>query len=66
MTPVVKFFLEVDLPETPDAHFEVGRILTHWGEAMADLGELMPGDKQEIHDSNSNRVGSWSVEAMTE
>jgi hypothetical protein len=66
MTPVVKFFLEVDLPETPDAHLEVGHRLAPVGEDAADLGELMPGDKQEIHDSNSNRVGSWSVEAVTE
>jgi hypothetical protein len=62
----MKFYLEVDVPETDDAHLEVARILRDEGEAMVDLGELMPGDKQDVYDSDNNRVGSWSVDAVTE
>jgi hypothetical protein len=62
----MKFYLEVDVPETEDAHLEVGRILREEGETMVDLGELVPGDKQDVYDSDNNRVGSWSVDAVTE
>lgn len=62
----MKFYLEVDVPETDDAHLEVARILRDEGEAMVDLGELVPGDKQDVYDSDNNRVGSWSVDAVTE
>jgi hypothetical protein len=62
----MKFYLEVDVPETDDAHLEVARILRDEGEAMVDLGELVPGDKQDVYDSDNNRVGSWSVDAITE
>jgi hypothetical protein len=62
----MKFYLEVDVPETEDAHLEVGRILRTEGETMVDLGELVPGDKQDVYDSDNNRVGSWSVDAVTE
>ena len=62
----MKFYLEVDVPETTDAHLEVSRILRLEGEAMVDLGELVPGDKQDVYDTDHNRVGSWSVDAVTE
>jgi hypothetical protein len=62
----MKFYLEVDVPETDDAHLEVARILRDEGEAMVELGDLMPGDKQDVYDSDNNRVGSWSVDAVTE
>jgi hypothetical protein len=62
----MKFYLEVDVPETEDAHLEVGRILREEGETMVDLGELVPGDKQDVYDADNNRVGSWSVDAVTE
>jgi hypothetical protein len=62
----MKFYLEVDVPETDDAHLEVARILRDEGEAMVDLGELVPGDKQDVYDTDNNRVGSWSVDAVTE
>lgn len=62
----MKFYLEVDVPETEDAHLEVGRILREEGETMVDLGELVPGDKQDVYDADHNRVGSWSVDAVTE
>ena len=62
----MKFTLEVDLPDAADAHEQLGRILRYWGGAMKDLGELAPGDKQDVYDSDYNRVGSWSVEAATE
>lgn len=62
----MKFYLEVDVPETEDAHLEVGRILREEGETMVDLGELVPGDKQDVYDTDNNRVGSWSVDAVTE
>ena len=62
----MKFYLEVDVSETTDAHLEVSRILRSEGEAMVDLGELVPGDKQDVYDTDHNRVGSWSVDAVTE
>jgi hypothetical protein len=62
----MKFYLEVDVPETDDAHLEVARILRDEGEAMVEIGDLMPGDKQDVYDSDNNRVGSWSVDAVTE
>ncbi|KAA0094009.1 hypothetical protein CIW49_25120 [Mycolicibacterium sp. P1-18] len=62
----MKFYLEVDVPETEDAHLKVARILRDEGEAMVDLGELVPGDKQDVYDTANNRVGSWSVDAVTE
>jgi hypothetical protein len=62
----MKFYLEVDVPEDDDAHLEVGRILRDEGEAMIDLGELVPGDKQELYDADNSRVGSWSVDASAD
>ncbi|BBY30137.1 hypothetical protein [Mycolicibacterium sediminis] len=62
----MKFSLEVDLPETPDAHAELGRLLRGWGDEITDLGELVPGDKQDVYDTEYNRIGSWSVDAVAE
>lgn len=62
----MKFFLEVDLPETPDAHTELGRLLHGWADEIADLGELVPGDKQDVYDAEHTRIGSWSVDAVAE
>jgi hypothetical protein len=62
----VRFVLDVNLPETDDAAAELGRILRYWGGAMKDLGELAPGDKQDIYDSAYQRVGSWTVSAEAE
>ncbi|OFJ53641.1 hypothetical protein [Mycolicibacterium grossiae] len=62
----MKYTLEVDLPETEDAHVELGRMLRQWGDEITELGELVPGDKQDVYDAEYNRVGSWSVQAVTE
>jgi hypothetical protein len=62
----VKFVLEVNLPDDTDVNGELGQILRDCAEAMADLTELEPGDKQEIHDSHAARVGSWHVTADAE
>ncbi|BBY15962.1 hypothetical protein MLIT_15540 [Mycolicibacterium litorale] len=65
-SPLVKFVLEVNLPDDADVNGEVSRILRYWGGAMKDLTELEPGDKQDIYDSNYARVGSWHVTADAE
>jgi hypothetical protein len=62
----VRFVLDVNLPDTADVRRELGRILRYWGGAMKDLDDLEPGDKQDIYDSDYNRVGSWSVSADSE
>lgn len=62
----VRFVLDVHLPDDADACAEVGRILRYWGEAMEDLDDLEPGDKQDVYDSAYNRIGSWTVSADTE
>jgi hypothetical protein len=59
----VRFVLDVNLPETPEAAAELGRILRYWGGAMDDLAEVGPGDKQDIYDSAYNRIGAWWVSA---
>jgi hypothetical protein len=59
----VRFVLDVHLPDDADSCAEVGRILRYWGGAMKDLDDLEPGDKQDVYDSEYNRVGSWSVAA---
>jgi len=55
--------MDIDLPDTGEARDELARILRYWAGAMKDLGDLEPGDKQEIFDSAYNRVGSWTVAA---
>lgn len=57
----MKFVLEVNLPDDTDVNAELGRILCECGEEIGDLTELEPGDKQEIFDAQSARVGSWHV-----
>lgn len=58
---IVKFVLEVNLPDTADARRELGRVLRYWGGAMKQMDDLAPGDTQDIYDSSYNRVGSWTI-----
>lgn len=62
----VRFVLEVNLPDDADVNAELGRILHNCADEILDLTELEPGDKQEILDSTSARVGDWSVAADAE
>ena len=62
----MRFVLDVNLPDDSDVRAELGRILRYWGGAMNDFDALEPGDKQDIHDSAYNRVGSWTVSADAE
>ncbi|MBO0676021.1 hypothetical protein JRC04_00940 [Mycolicibacterium sp. S2-37] len=62
----MKFVLEVNLPDDSDVNAELSRILRDCGDEIADLTELEPGDKQEILDSHSARVGHWHVAADAE
>jgi hypothetical protein len=59
----VKFTLEVNLAGMADPCNELGRILRYWGGAMKQMDGLAPGDQQDIYDSASAKVGSWTVTA---
>ncbi|KUI27494.1 hypothetical protein AU195_19940 [Mycobacterium sp. IS-1496] len=62
----MKFVLEVNLPDDADVNGELGRILTGLADEIKDLTELEPGDKQDLYDSTSARVGDWHVTADAE
>lgn len=62
----VKFVLEVNVADDSDVNGEISRVLRDCGDEIADLTELEPGDKQEIFDSQSARIGSWHVAADAE
>jgi hypothetical protein len=62
----VGFVLDVKLPDDSDVRGELGRILRYGGAAIKDFDALEPGDKQDIHDSTYNRVGSWTISAEAE
>jgi hypothetical protein len=59
----MKFFLEVDLPDADEANPVLVQILRDCADELVDLDDLEPGDKQDVYDAASNRVGSWSVSA---
>jgi len=63
---VVRFVLDVKLPDDSDTRSELGRILRYWGGAMKSLDVLTPGDQHDIYDSAYNRVGSWALTADAE
>lgn len=62
----VRFVLEVHLPDDAEVNAELGAILTGLAEEITDLTELEPGDKQDVYDSTSARVGSWHIGADAE
>lgn len=57
----MKFSLDVDLPDGPEAADELGRILRYWGGAMKHLDTLQPGDRQDVYDSSYTEVGAWEI-----
>ncbi len=57
----MKFILEVDMARVQgDPGTELGRILSHWAGAMADI-ELTDGASRAVHDSGNHQVGRWIV-----
>jgi hypothetical protein len=62
----MKFFLEVDLPDSEEATGELVGILRDAADDLADLGDLEPGDKQDLFDTGNSRVGSWSIASDAE
>lgn len=62
----MKFILEVDVADDSDINAEIARVLRDCGDEISDLTELEPGDKQEIFDSHSARIGSWYVDSNAE